>query len=296
LTEESAYVKGGTAQTSSFNQSEQGNAPEAPASRQASRERGQRPAKPDIKEGSISMSKKILAVCTALVAFAAFSVMATAASANPVVTHPTGTVMATHPAGTTCTAEPKGCITGTQINSPSKFTSGSTDPGTPLVECSNATMTGELDVNSTTATPSITGNITTADFSGTGASVNGVPECTSSFGNVSVVTTGANGVPWCLTSVKATDEFEVRGGLCTEAARKIAFNLNSTTAGECKYEKESFKGTFVTHPEDAVLTLTHAGPAAKVAGGILCPASGSLDMSFTLETDSGTVSPVYLSS
>jgi hypothetical protein len=226
------------------------------------------------------MSKNILAVCTALAAFAAFSVMAPAASANPVLTHPTGTVLKTGV-----------LIDGTLIGA-SKLTSGSTDPGTTLLECSKATITGELTKNVTTGTPSIESNITKAEFAGTGA--NG--ECTGNFGNATVITTGSNGVPWCLKSIKATDEFEVRGGKCSEAARNIAFIIDGTNTGSCKYEKASFVGTFITHPEDGRLNLTHAGPALKVEGGVLCPSSGSLDMEFTLETDTGTAEPLYLSS
>jgi hypothetical protein len=225
------------------------------------------------------MRKKVVAALAVAAAFAAFSIMATAASAAPVITHPTGTVLAT---GT--------LIEGTQLGV-SKMTTGS-DPGTPVVECSNSTMTGKLTKNNTAE--GFEGEITSATFWGTGpvSPHNGLTECTGSFGNLAVT---ALGLPWCIRSTKTPDAFEVRGGKCSEAAKPITFSLISTTVGTCNYEGGPVSGTFHTHPTDLIATVTHSGGFKKSSGSFLCPGEGNLDMEFTLETDGVANSPLYAS-
>ena len=96
------------------------------------------------------------------------------------------------------------------------------------------------------------------------------------------------------------DEFQVRGGLCSEAAREIRFILDSTTAGECTYGRTAaivgkYKtDTLVDENSDAIMTIT-TQEFTKKAGGILCPSIGRLDMSFTLETDKSPAEPLYFS-
>jgi hypothetical protein len=109
-----------------------------------------------------------------------------------------------------------------------------------------------------------------------------------------------NGTPWCMKSVAEKDEFEVRGGTCKEAAREIRFILDSTTAGACTYGRvAAIVGEITTdEPEHDATVLLKPGASTemtKKAGGILCPASGNLEMEFTLETDEATAKPVYFS-
>ena len=229
------------------------------------------------------MSKKLIMACMALFAFAAFALPAVA-SASPELTHPTGTTLATNT---------KIDATGIGIQ---RLTDTS---GNTLVECSSATMTGTLTKNNGTE---VEGSIESTTFKGTGT--NG--ECTSSFGGITVDTNIGNGTPWCLRATAAMnkDEFQVRGNSCANAARSITFVLTSTSIGTCKYVRtEPLKGTFATHPTDAILTLTGSGATGgadteftKEEGSILCPSNGTLDMEFTLETDTtASADPLYIS-
>jgi len=233
------------------------------------------------------MSKKLTTACMALIALAAFALPA-AASASPEVMHPTGTRLGT---GTK--------ITATQVGS-GKYTATSTSgSGSVLAECSSGSMTGELTKNNGTE---IEGNIESTAFSGTEAE----GKCTK-LGGVKVTTAAtANGTPWCLRATAAmnANEFQVRGGKCSEAAHGITFLMDTGLGVNCGYERTAaIKGTFTTDTTgDAVLTLKGEGETGIADTGftregtnVLCPASGTLDMSFTLEKDQATATPVFIS-
>jgi hypothetical protein len=247
------------------------------------------------------MVKKLITACTALVALAAFALPATASAANdPDLTHPTGTLL--NPATGSCTGVAGTvCITATGLGSAQKMTDTS---GNTLVECSGAEMTGYLTKNNGTE---VEGTVHSASFAGTGLEREGSNECTSSFGGITVHTKIGNGTPWCLRSTAGMneDEFQVRGGSCSEAARSITFVLTSTTVGTCKYSRaEAVKGTYTTHSTgDAIVTISGSGATGgtdteftKEEGGIFCPSNGTLDLKFTLETDTTfQFDPFYIS-
>ena len=240
------------------------------------------------------MGTKLITAFASLVALAAF-VLPASASANPILTHPTGTTL--NPATGSCTGvNGTVCITATNVGVVKLW---NTEHNAVLTECSTADLTGYLTSNGK-ANP-IKGTIHTATFAGTGALVGQHKECTSSFGAISVDTNLGNGVPWCIESVATTDEFQVRGNSCANEARPITFVLTSTTIGTCKYSRTAaVKGTFTTHSTgDALLTVAPTVNAAftKEEGGIFCPTSGTLDMKMTLETDTTTsADPMYISS
>ena len=226
------------------------------------------------------MTKKLMMACMAVAAFAAFA-LPTAASASPVLTE------------TGVKVEPPQLIVGTQVGN-SFLTS--TDGTRKQLTCSTGTMTGTLKENTGTH---ISGEITSATFGGTGAQAAGEPkpECTgeSSFGNASVTALASTKSPWCLTSLSA-DKFTVSGGTCPKGGGTIKFIMVTTIAGSCEYESTShIVGTYTTGGTSAILHVTnvaHSSGATEngfilVAGGFLCPTSGSLDMSFTLETENG---------
>jgi hypothetical protein len=233
------------------------------------------------------MGKKLTRACLTLIALAAFALPATALG-SPVITHPTGTVVA---AGSKFTATNIGELI---------FKSGSTI----LFRCNTARMTGTLGKNSANH---IEGTIETFTATGTGAEVGGERECTTSFGNTNMDTNIGNGTPWCLTAggELAADEFTIRGNACNLVSRSITFVLTSTTAGACRYNRTgAIKGTFTTDTtsgedlgKDAILTLLAGANTefAKEEGGFLCPSTGSLEMQFTLETDTSPASPIYIS-
>jgi hypothetical protein len=204
------------------------------------------------------MYKRVILACAALAAFAAFAVIPAVASASePVLTYPTGTIM---PINTKIRAH--------NVNGNTKMTL----PGGGAVECSNSTMTGTLIQNNGV----VKGNVESASFKGTESE----ERCTSPLGATKVTVTS---LPWCLSSTEVTNGFEVRGGLCSEATRALTFTLD--VAGlSCSYSRANVNGTFTTHPEDAILTISEI-EFAKSGGSFLCPASGKLDMSFTLEHD-----------
>jgi len=235
------------------------------------------------------MSRKVI---TASMAVAAFAILALAGNASAAqLTSPTGTRVAT---GTKVKATNIGV---------SRFKN---DEGTTtLTECTSTTLTGEVLKNNGTE---IEANITTATASGTGGLANGMTECTGTFGNFTPTLNGGgvdgenveNGTPWCLKSVNGTDEFTIRGNLCTQAQRKITFIVDITSGINCKYERaEAIKGTFTTDTTgDAVLSMaanssnTFKGEAGN---SFICPVSGTLEISYTLEADEAGVTPMYIS-
>lgn len=235
------------------------------------------------------MSKKLIPICMTMAAFAAL-VLPTAAAASPVLTSSKG--------GSAVAVGTK--ITGTNIGT-SRFKSD--DGSTTLTECSTTVVTGELTKNNGTQ---IEGNITTVTSSGTGSGFNGMNECTSGvFGNFIVTTNGGgvdgenveNGTPWCLRS-GSEDTGTLRGGKCSEAARNITMIVDSTTVGECKYSRATpIQGTFTTESSgDAIVNVVPANSTvAKTSGGILCPSSGTFEVSYTIEADSPEVKPLYIS-
>jgi len=261
------------------------------------------------------MSKKLITACMALVALAAFALPAVA-SASPQITHPTGTRLDPKAAGAECTGVKETiCIKATNVGE-TLLKDG--EGKNTLTKCTTATMTGYLRRNSGTE---IEADIHTATFSGTGAEFNGMHECTGSIGNLTVTTNGEDpaltkidegtvpsGTPYCLTATNkmAADEFQIRGGTCSESTRKITFIFDVTNPFggsnfECKYERgatEPIKGTYTTDTTgDAILSVTPANSkfTLETGGNILCPGSGTLEMSFTLETDTVTPEPVYIS-
>jgi hypothetical protein len=224
------------------------------------------------------MRNRLITACMALAAFAAFAVLPAVASAtnDPDLTHPTGTL----------------AKTGIKIEGTNIGETLMTDAqGNTLVSCQTATMTGTLTKNDGS---NVEGSIESTSFKNHASTT-----CTSSsMGNVTVTTAGfTNSVPWCLrsTSTMATDEFQVRGNECSKASRPIRFILHGAFGVTCTYQRSTaIPGKFTTHPSDAILTITKE-QFPLLEGSFLCPPAGYLDMSFTLETDTPTAEPLYIS-
>jgi hypothetical protein len=219
------------------------------------------------------MSRKVITASMALAALAAIVLPATASSAQ--LTSPTGTLVA---AGAT--------VKATNVGT-SRLTDAS---GNTLTECSTTSMTAELIKNNGTE---IEANITSVSSGGTGVA----GECTSSFGGFTPKFNIGNGTPWCLKSVNGIDEFTIRGGRCTDAARSVTVVMDSTTVGICKYNRSAvLSGSFITDSSDgdAVLSM-NSNEITKEEGGIFCPSSGRVDVSYTLEADEAGTTPMYIS-
>jgi hypothetical protein len=248
------------------------------------------------------MHKKLITASLALVALAAFALPAAAqAATNATLTHPTGTAFSL--TGKTCTTITGACVKATNVgNTLMTNTTGGIE-----FTCTGATMTGILKNNTT---GNVQGDIHLAEFSGTGSG----GACTGFFGLDFPVDplnmgTGA-GQGWCVkaTSAMGTDEFQVFGGHCSEPAKKIEFR-RTLGSGQCTYRSTfttAFRGEYRTHSTgDAILTTPRAGSSATADAGFekisdttfgnVCISSTGLDMSFTLETDTATAEPFYIS-
>lgn len=209
------------------------------------------------------MSKKLFAALMALAAIGAFA--AASASANPILTQPTGTIV---PTGTAITAQSVGTTVMTT--------------GLGNVVCDTATMSGTLTTNSTASGSK--GDVTSASFHNIGST-----ECSSWTGGVTVTPGVAGGLPWCLEATTATDEGKVRGGKCSELARGIKFSLDFTSIGTCEYNRSAAaNGSLATDVSGQEATVAMSEQEwTKVGGGALCPNSGKLDMTFKLSTAGG---------
>jgi hypothetical protein len=242
------------------------------------------------------MGKNVISAYLGVLALAAFALPAVASAANnPLLTHPTGTAVPVETAGV------KTKILATNVTNPILTAS---DKSTVMLECTRSSMTGELVKNTS---GSVEGNITTTTFSGTGPVREGLAECTSPsfWGNFSVDTNLGEGPPWCVrsTSTMAEDEFQVRGGKCTEAAKAITFVLTITSLGTCKYKRAStspITGEYTTdtaknNNSDAILHIKDA-EFSNEEGGVTCPSLAYFDASYTLETDTTASSdPIWIS-
>jgi hypothetical protein len=252
------------------------------------------------------MAKKITMACMALVALAAFALPATASAVNdPQVTEPTGTLLVPEPPEK---ESPK--ILATQVGATTKLLD--TENKNVELECTSATITGWLTKNKE---GSVEGEISTAKFGGTGTHSSSEPEtvgnectATSFFTvNTSVTPEVSTTEPWCLKSLPAyaNDEFRIGSGKCGAGSGegKISFVLAPTGLSTCTYQSTGvLKGTATTDTTgDAILSISPSNPSGvgngfkKTAGGFLCPESGQLSMSFTLETDEATAKPLFIS-
>lgn len=224
------------------------------------------------------MLKKLALFCAALTALA---IAPTAASAtnDPEVTSPTGTL----------------ATVGTQFLGTNVGETLATDAsGNTLTRCTTASMTGTLTKNDGS---NVEGTILSISLTGSAPEA----KCTSVFGNIGYTFSQAtNGLPWCIrsTALMATDEVQIRGGDCSKEARPIRVGLDSSTIGECLYERSTpIVGTFVTDTsgQDAMLTITKQN-VKKIGGSVFCPSESFYDLTMTLEKDTFvSADPLYFS-
>jgi hypothetical protein len=202
------------------------------------------------------MHRKLIATCILLVAFAAMPALA---SASPVLTDE-GVPVAVGKkiAGTNTTNI---VFTGSFLK----------------VTCTVSTLTGEVKENSGT---SLKGTMTKATFTNAGGA-----DCTDSFGTLWKVTTEIAKTDWCITTNSTmSDKFNLQAGACGAIAAALNFVLESGST-VCNYTRAASSpvvGTYTT--STSVLTMSEP-EFTLVSGGGLCPGTGKLDGSYTLETD-----------
>jgi hypothetical protein len=194
------------------------------------------------------MHKKLIMVCMAIAAFAAF-VVAPAASASPVLTD-VGKAFAT---GASIEGKNTGII---------KFTGGFD------VECATGILRGTVTSNTGTK---IKGTIPVGgvDLTGTASGF----DCTSFFGATKVSVTSEI----CFETVTGNDTIVFTG-----CASNVVFDLEVTGLGNCKYETTSITGTYVTN---SGATSNISEQPFKFKEGVWpCPTEGKLDFDFDLYT------------
>jgi hypothetical protein len=214
------------------------------------------------------MHRKLIATCISLVAFAAFAAMPALASASPVLTD-------------------EGVALGVGKKIEGTNTTNIVFTGSFLkVTCTVSTLTGEVKENSGT---SIKGTMTKATFTNAGGA-----DCTDNFGTLWKVTTEIAKTDWCIsTNNTMGDKFTLQAGACGGAAAALNFVLESGST-VCNFSRAATKpveGTYVTGTD--VLTMSEP-EFTLVSGGGLCPGTGKLDGSYTLETDETKI-PVTIS-
>jgi hypothetical protein len=217
------------------------------------------------------MSRFLVSCVVAACALISLGAVPTAASATPELTHPTGTRL---PVGTLLKATNVG------------FSTTKEGSGGIIFACSS-TWTGELLKN---ASGEVEANVNGFNSFGTGSSEG----CTNPFGSGKFTAS----VPWCMraTAAMAADEFQIRGGKCTEAPKELRFTLDP----ECVYGRaEPLKGTFITDKEggttDAMLTLVEQAFVKKSGSGLLCFTEYRWNVTYTMETDQSISQPLYFS-
>lgn len=234
------------------------------------------------------MSKKIVLVCMATAAIAAFVIPASA-SASPRLCETTADHVTCH-----------NLTVGTFVKGTNVGDWTFTSPAGNLV-CNSVTVTGNLTENSGT---SVKVDITSVSFGGTGSS----GDCTGALGaSFTLITNVGNGVPWCLSANNemSADEFQIRGNSCNLASRSITLETNITGMNDCKYNRTAaIRGTFTTDnsgttEEDAILSFSEQEWTLEAESRTsifapACPSSWKLDGKVTLETDSASTEPLYI--
>ncbi|HET9591702.1 MAG TPA: hypothetical protein VFP17_02195 [Solirubrobacterales bacterium] len=222
------------------------------------------------------MPKKTLAICASLVAFAAFAIAPALASAATTVTENGVAVKA-----------------GEKIVATSPLITLTTPAGN--VTCTTGTLTGTLHQNEKGL---IKGTISTALFGGTGGEgANKEPRCTSTVPFNPQFEVAVQNLHYCIENEPGTDKFLITAKTCTEekAPRTLKFTLTSALTGGCTYEAAQVTGEFTTNVTPATLSVEKQG-FTKTAGGGLCPETGELKGTWSLETDTSpftglTISP-----
>jgi hypothetical protein len=200
--------------------------------------------------------KKLTMACLAFAVSAAF-VVASTASASPVLTDGTGGPPVV--VGASITAKNTG---------PLKFTNS-----TVTVECSNAHLMGSVTGNS--------GSSIKAEIPKGGATLTGTGgsgDCTSNLLAIPVSVTVNSKL--CLETRSGTDTMFTTG-----CGNVVSLTLNFTGYGPCNYRAASVNGIFVTNAH-ARLNIVER-EVELVEGVWICPSAGKLDIDFDFYTTNG---------
>ncbi len=219
------------------------------------------------------MNRKILGICTALAAFAAFAVVPTVASASPELTHPTLSRVAVN-TKITAIAETHSVLGDTSANE--------------LVTCDatedHTWLTGTVVKNNGTQ---IEGTIESAKFQADTE----LTKCHSGLlGPTKVdipgLTNEGGTQHYCLKN-SAGDNWELKPANCGAAGGAFTFILTGSLT--CYYSRTAaITGTFTTtHP--GTLTVNTTAFTREAPSSVFCPASGQLEkLTLRIYTDKAT--------
>jgi len=220
------------------------------------------------------MHKKILGICVAVVAFAAFAIVPALAAASPVLTE-NGSAVAT---GKKITATSEGT---------SEFSSGFIN-----VSCNDNWMTGTIVKNNGTE---IEGTIESASFNNKNATTGLTEDCSSNLGATKVTIPGLTNEGgtqhWCVISNAETgkDKAQIVPHSCGGSGGVFTFVLNNTPGGTiCRYTRSAaINATYETGVTPATLKMEGEPEFTKEeTSGFLCSGTGKIrSLNFTLETD-----------
>ncbi|HEX6781905.1 MAG TPA: hypothetical protein VF125_07730 [Solirubrobacterales bacterium] len=210
------------------------------------------------------MLEKLTRASLGLLVFGAVAIAPQVASASPLLTEGGTVVM------------PGATIRATNVGN-FVFTAGAT-----TMTCTNVKIDGSLVTNSGKL---IQETIKTVEVLGPAGSEG---HCQSTFLGNRVLKVTAENLHWCLETT-GTDEFTIKGGGCNEAAKEVAFSLESTDKTiNCTYAATQLLGTYKTNETPVTLSLSKQKFTKKFGSGFTCAESGELTATLLLETTAGT--------
>ncbi len=224
------------------------------------------------------MHKKILGICAALVALAAFAIAPAMAAASPLLKEGAETV------------KTGSKITATGLNN-SEFTSGFIN-----VSCNDYWMTGEVIKNQTGL---VQGTIEKASFNNWNATKTATEDCSSSIGATKVtipgITNEGGTQHWCLEAlgeevIGTTGGGTVQPHSCGGTGGSFTFVLDVTNFfGShviCRYTRSTNIPIDYVVGSDVVSLKGEVEFNLEATSSSSCSSTGKLkNMSFTLETD-----------
>jgi hypothetical protein len=229
------------------------------------------------------MNRKIIGICAALVAIAAFAA-APALSSGAVLQDTVGGVL------TPIKAETK-IVAYNEVNEPTILNASGLK-----VECKEATITGKVHANPGGATGSILGTVEDVWFRGTESE----NRCSSSLGAARVkipgLTNEGGTQHWCIKSL-AEDEFQVEPHSCTAEGGEFTFIIEAGGL-TCRFKRAAnIKGKIVNTGDvnnvPVTLKMNDGQEFTKdEPSSFLCPATGKLEQfHFQMYTDTGPTGP-----
>jgi hypothetical protein len=231
------------------------------------------------------MNRKIIGICTALVAFAAFALAPAMSS---------GAALRDTVNGALTLIEPGKKIVAYNEEGTSTVLTGNNGL---VVECQEAKMTGSVHANLGGAAGTIFGTIEDVWFNGT------EPEtrCKSTAGVAKVTIPGMTNEGgkqhWCIKSLPE-DEFQVEPHSCTSEGGEFTFVI---TAGglTCSFKRAAnIKGKIVNTGDvnnvPVTLKMNDGQEFTKDEGSFLCPTTGKLsNFLFQMYTDTSATGPAW---